>query len=313
MVANFGFIGSPSFGKRTDSSNIVSNIVYWLDISFLQNGQFCNIGLHELDYLGNDLSKLMPITGTGWVDGQVYQSKFKNWIYESGLTLDAGITAPKICSGIWIGGDFYTKTAATGALTYHIDYRNGRIIFDTAYGPDYVYGSGEGSVPIYSEFSYKNIYILSDEDATQNAVMAQFTTMSAGSGIEYLKTLEIPLPVISIYERRKEWRPRQIGGSKIALPTVICHIYSSNTTDRNALCDILAQQENKKVPSIDWSTCETPLNEYGDINPLFSGIYDIRTTYPWKDIYITKSTSEKTNIEIPEGIINYSIEVESYM
>jgi len=310
-MANYGFIGNQRFGNRTAGSIVVENLSYWMNISFLEQGAYTNISKNQLDYWGNDSSQLSQINDGSWVDGGIYQSRFKNWVYESGVTIPAGMSEATICSGVWIGGDFYNKDTASGDLAFTVDYINGRVKFFTPYGPAGVYGSG--SVPIKAEFSYKDIYISSDENMPSEAVVVQSMSNPAGSGVSYPTEKEVPFPVVIVGEKNSSWRPKQLGGFKIGVHSINCNVYADNKTDRNGICDVLAQQENKKVPTIDWSKSETPLDEYGDINASFSGVYDAKTAYPSKDMYILSATASKDSDKFTEGVVFYQVETDSYI
>lgn len=314
---SYGFIGNQKFGKRTASSILVENLSYWMNVSFLEQGAYTNIEKDQENYLGEDLSELKQIDDGSWGEGYIYQSKFKNWVYEDGINYPSSMSKPTICSGIWVGNDFHHKDIASGDMSFSIDYLNGRVMFFTPYGPDYAYGSGvpngSGSIPIKAEFSYKDIYIISEEDDVDEAVVSQAMSNPYGSGLSYPTESEVPLPVISITERNLDFIPKQLGGFKIGQHAVSCNVYATNKTDRNGLCDVLVQQENKKVPTIDWSTSETPLNEYGDINTSFSGVYEARSAYPWKDTYIQNARCSKDYDKFTEGVVFYEIETHSWI
>lgn len=312
MTATYGFIGNQDYSKRTDSSIVVENIAYWLDVSFVEAGLYTNIDVNTVNYYGEDISELVEFENPEYyLDGQVYQSKFKNWIYEEGINYPAGAATPIVCSGIYINDEFHLKTEASGYLGYHIDYLNGRIIFDNAYGAETAYGSGD--LTIKAAFSYKNIYVTTEERTELYGKVFKEMSNPEGTGVFYARENEIPLPVITVSEKKKKWTPQQLGGFKIANRTIACRIYAENTTDRNSLCDILAQQENKKIPSIDWTNSESPLDNYGDINTLFSGVYAAKDAFPYNDSYIKDAEAIKAIEEIPEGTVLYNIDTYNYL
>ena len=120
------------------------NLKLLFDYEFLRDGRYTNVASGQLAPDGSDMTVLLCDTSSDDVlanfsDGQVWQSPFRNWVYESGIVLndDIGIRdliLPYRASGVYIGGTFKatldTHESYDPAYAHHIDWINGRIVFD---------------------------------------------------------------------------------------------------------------------------------------------------------------------------------------
>jgi len=305
MVGSFGFLGNQTIGEKTIAEQVVENIRYWLDISFLEMGGYDNISLHEENNRSTDISELKKVEDRVYGDGYVYQSFFKNWVYESGANFPSAAVQPVICSGFWVDSDFHDKSSS-GALAHHVDYIHGRIIFDDVDPVDTAYGSGD--VQIYAEFSYKRVNIVAEHELHRTVAVSEEMNNPLGSGLDVMSDLQIALPAVIISQVRDEWTGFQLGGSKKANHTIIGRVYSPERYQASRIVDILSEQENKRIPSIDWNLTESPVDEYGDVNPLFSGVYIIQDLYPWKDLYLLNSVGVKRAGIIANGSVNFLVQ-----
>ena len=88
----------PRLGTK---SLLKSNIEYWLNDTFLKEGLYTNIEVDDADFYANDTSLLNPVVGDPTNrDGTVFQSAFKNWVYEPNIpSPGSGIAPPVVASG----------------------------------------------------------------------------------------------------------------------------------------------------------------------------------------------------------------------
>jgi hypothetical protein len=130
------------------------NMILNLDFELLKDGNFQNIASGVQNYNAEDMSILIRDESeevaaelglydenTGELQiGRVYQSAFRNWVYESGITLtpylsDLNWPLPIIASGVYIDGRFCPADtddpAFDSSCAHTIDFLNGRVIFDT--------------------------------------------------------------------------------------------------------------------------------------------------------------------------------------
>ena len=134
-----GFTSGFQYTLRND---IKYNLVEYFDWALLDKGNYFNSTLSELAPNGQDYSKLRLSANDQYTSGQVWEGFRKNWVWQSGLAPSglAGLITPPIVgtnhekpgvSGLWVDAAFY-PSETTGDYSHHVDYFNGRVIFDTA-------------------------------------------------------------------------------------------------------------------------------------------------------------------------------------
>ena len=149
------------------------NLKYFLDQVFIRDGNYQNIASGTRSFDGTDVSRLQPdndastLASLGfWQNGtnKVWQSPFKNWVYQSGLlhSFDRGEpqkAAPTICSGVLVNGVFKPDRPempwgpAEGwdpTLYPTIDWINGRVIMSSGLNSNDV---------VQAEYSYGEVYV----------------------------------------------------------------------------------------------------------------------------------------------------------
>ena len=112
----------------TLSNVLLDNFVYFYDWGFTDRGSYYNINIPQSGIYGGDRHKLRPVADPNYTSGQVWEGYRKNWVWETGIT--GSVNQPIQISGLFIGNDF----RATGNVQnpYYIDYKNGRVVFDSA-------------------------------------------------------------------------------------------------------------------------------------------------------------------------------------
>jgi len=304
--SNYTFIGNTRIGNNSISSNVVESIKYWIDISFLSDGACDTINKDETDYSGKNIGALTPVSDRVYGDGFVYQSYFKNWVWEEDISKEYDFEDIVVCSGIWIGSDFHSKQAS-GDLYFSIDYRNGRVVFENQNAVENAYGAS-GVNEVVAEFSYKRVYVVTETELVRSFAESESMNNPIGSGDNLLNEDKIPLPAIIVSENNHSWRGYQLGGGKICSHSINVDVFSHDDDLGGSIIDILSQQENKKVPSVDWSLCESSFDWMGDINPAFSGVYDIATIYKWKDMDLLTANGVKQATGIRTGFVEFLVD-----
>jgi len=254
------------------------NLKFFLDYEFLRDGRYTNVASGETAPDGSDMSVLLCDTSNddylaNFADGQVWQSPFRNWVYESGIVLnqDIGIrdlVLPKVASGVYIGGTFKATSSAhesyDAAYSHHIDWINGRIIFDNALAPD-------ESVTM-AGFSYKHIRF-DFEDAFNRELREGYleseyaTNPLTSHNLIYPSGGLQPFPVVFIETRGRKWKPFEMGNrSLIAKDRIVNHVWTNNSMDRDDIVDIISYQDHKSLPLVDFNFAPLPLS--GILNEL---------------------------------------------
>jgi hypothetical protein len=261
-----------------------SNMMYWLEDTLLREGLYVNVPAGSVDVYGNSLNALTPIIDDPtYPSGTVWQSAFKNWVYESGITVtESGLIPPIICSGAFVNGVFYTRTDPT--YGHSIDFPNGRIIF-----------TAPQSSPIQAVFAYKMVTVdLADSFANENRPLLIETAYKDNplqTGVQIYPTeLSRTLPAIWIDITERTSRGYEIGSaSLIAELRGVLHIWSRDGYVADLIGDILAGDQQEVIIGIDFNRAPYPLDEKGDKNSGFTSwdeMSDINHPLRWRRIYL---------------------------
>ncbi len=306
----YGFVERTYPGYLSANRLVEENIRRWLEMSFLIDGAFTTVVRNETDWRGNDLSQFLqtndPIYGT-----KVYQCRYKNLVYETGVAVPVDITAPTIVSGIYVDNDFY-PTSTTGVMEYHFDYINGRVIFENANAMSTVYGTG--NAPLRANFSTKNIFVSSNDEMLATLLTNTTTDNVETTGVEFFEYNELYYPAVFIHVMSRAWKGAQLGGGKIARTHVNLYTFATSSAERDYITSTLSQQENKKIPTIDWNSAPSPLDEYNDRSADFTTFEVAASGYPWKSCYILDS-EEKSRFRttVYRGDVSYQMEIYTFM
>jgi hypothetical protein len=139
------------------------NYKLFVDMHMLRENAFTTITSGTQFYDGSSLSLLLPDTSAddtlfGVSDGQVWQSPYRQWVYESGVPLDGtNVQSPLIvASGVYVEGAFRATDDPTFGHT--IDFINGRIIFNSPQSLD---------LEIHADFSAREVRVGFEHDFNQ--------------------------------------------------------------------------------------------------------------------------------------------------
>ena len=122
----------------TLNNDIQDGLVEYFDWALLTKGNYFNVAANETSPNGEDMSRLRLSTNDSYTAGQVWEGFRKNWVWQSGISVN-GFSAPLVgtnnqypgISGVYVDGAFH-PTSGAGAYAHHVDYFNGRVIFDSA-------------------------------------------------------------------------------------------------------------------------------------------------------------------------------------
>lgn len=291
------------------------NLKFFLDYEFLRDGRYTNVVSGQQFYDGSDMSRLYcDIEASkyfGLQPGQVWQSAFRNWVYESGIALnnDIGIrnlTLPIICSGFYVSGIFRATDSShyqyDSTASHHIDWINGRVFFDTPKDPT--------ETIIQSDFAYKHVRVAFEHDFNnqfrEGYLESKFTTNPLTSNqIVYPSGFAQPFPAVFIETYGRRNSAYELGNrSLIANDTVYFHIWALDDITRDDICDTITYQESKQLPLIDFNLAPMPLSGiYNEKSPEYLAYQEMlknpRLTIPgtvYGSAHIIGYVSDLTNI-----------------
>lgn len=254
-------------------SLIKLNLKFLLDYEFLRDGRYTNVASGQQFYDGGDTSRLLCDTNAddllyGLSDGQVWQSAFRNWVYESGVALNDAIyirdfDLPTVCSGVYVSGTFYatdpTHPSYDANVAHHIDWTHGRVIFDNAIPTDAL---------VQAQFAYKHIRVAFDRDFNRQFqrgfLESKYTTNPlTSSQLIYPSGGAYPFPASFIEINGRTWKPGgyELGNrSLISNDTVTIHVYTLDEMTFDDVSDLMSYQARKNVPLIDFNVAPIPLS-----------------------------------------------------
>lgn len=275
---------------------VKSNLEYWLNNKLLTQGLYISIPSGYADIYGNDLSRLQASSDESFPSGTVYQSAFKNWVYESDITVsESGLAPPIVCSGVYVDGIFRAKDSSSplysAAHAHSVDYPNGRIIFDSV-----VNGT------IQAEFSYKTVTVgHAPAKGNENRPLLIETAwkdnpQASGADI-YPKASSQTLPAVFIDIIDRTSRGYELGSSSLIADFFgVFHIWSRDDFTLDLIEDILTDAQHDVILGINFNSAPYPLNYIGDKNGSFES-YDtyanVHHRYFWRRMYLDEVRAKK--------------------
>ena len=238
------------------------NLKFFLDMHFLRDGAYYNVPSGAIFYDGSDMSLLLPDTEAhsllyGVNVGQVWQSPFRQWVYESGIVQDGiNLTSPPIlASGVYIQGAF--RHMSDPVYGHKIDYLNGRVIFNS---PILL------NERVNAEFAARDVRIdfehaFNQQFNTGFLESKYLTNPYTSQNLVYPSGNFQPFPAIFIEVAEREFEPYEMGNrSAIIKETINCHIWALDDMQRDNIVDTLTAQWHKRVPMADWNLVPLPLS-----------------------------------------------------
>jgi len=236
----------------TLNNDIQDGLLEYFDWALLDKGNYFNVTLGETAPNGEDYSRLRLSTNDSYTTGQVWEGFRKNWVWQSGIsvpTLDAPIVGsnnelPGI-SGVWVD-DVYHPSHTTGAYAHHVDYFNGKVIFETAIPT--------GSV-VQAAYSYKYINVMYANNMPwykqiqPNTLQPTTTFLDSDDGawnIPPENRAQLPLVAIEVVPTRT-FKGFQLGGGQFVNTDILFHCIAEDEVTRNKIVDIISLQNDKTV------------------------------------------------------------------
>jgi len=295
---------------------VKSNLDLWLNNLFLKDGFFTDVSTGETDVYSRDISEMINVSDFSYADGRVWQSAFKEWVHESGIIpTESTTTPPLVASGVTVDGVFYPKdSAAPGfnpAFSHALDYRNGRVIFDT---PITLTSTVQG------EFSYKEITVALAATFENEQKEFYFETAYKDNPyqtgvITFPEENSRTLPMVMIDVTQMSYDSYELGNASNRLDlqgSLI--VWARDDYTRDQIEDLVGSQEHVVALGIDFNTAPYPLDYRNDKNLAFSSydtLANLGSPHFWRRIYIDEIDSRRVtpfyNIERTQ--INFLIRV----
>lgn len=277
------FTGVSSINDYLVISNLENNLHSFLDWGFLNIGGFVNVNGSATNYSSNP-NQLGIVIDPNYTDGQVWQTRHHNWVWESGITF--GSSSPSMITSVSVDG------SAVSSSNYILDYINSRVIFNTAIQTDSV---------VTMNYSYKLVQIHKASDAAvwwkqfeldMANDSAQFNDNTGEYAIFAQNRVQLPCVVIQTVPR-SESKPYQLGNKSLrTYQDILLHVVSSDISHRNSIVDIIRLQDDKVIWLYDTNTIIgdniLPFNFNGSLNSnrLNYGQIVNHNDYRWKSCHL---------------------------
>lgn len=253
------------------------NMKLFMDMHFLRESAFSNVASGQLFYDGGDMSVLLPDTEAddlfGLADGQVWQSPFRQWVYESGVPIDGSSAdaPPTTYSGVYIEGAL--RGPGDPVFGHFPDFINGRIIFNTPQSLD---------LKVSADFAWRHVRIGFEHDfnqqTTESVLDMQYVSNPLTSmQITYPSGKIQPFPAVFIEVDQRTSQGFEIGNrSMTTTDTVRFHVWAANDVQRDDIVDIIDQQVRKVLPLINFNSVPLPLSGlFNTISPEYVTYQDL--------------------------------------
>lgn len=234
--------------------DIKQSLYNLIDHKLLEAGAYFNVTGGQKNIQGQDVSQLFSVTDDALysVPGHIWQSAFHNFVYESGVNSQP---TPIVASGVIIDGTFTPKSN-----TIHIDYVNGRVIFDTAISTSSV---------VQMAFSHKEYSFIRPDNSKPFYNQTRYTSNSnVYKNLFPAQPDAVYLPAVIIEIDNSEEKAFQLGGTHETLPTFKISIISDQQADVENIASVISSQSTKSIPIV-----------ASNLGPKFNFYYDITENY----------------------------------
>lgn len=298
--------------RLMDKSLIKSNMELWLNDKLLRAGLYENIRVGDEDFYRNNLSKLVPKTNDStYPDGTVYQSAFKNWVYEENIpAASTGVAPPIVASGVTVNGTFYTE-GASGTYEHFIDHPNGRVIFSSPISSSDI---------VEASFAYKYVTVdFADRLDNENLPLLSQTAIKdnpAMTGVEvYPDEENRTLPAIWIDFMSRDNSGYELGSvSNVKDYSGFFHIWAHRDFEVDTIEEIISDGYRDVLLGIDFNDAPFPLLAFGKKNPSWPGYSSLankNNQYFWRRIYIntTDIRADKPLMDVQRRRVKFTARI----
>ena len=304
----------------TLNNDIQDGLVEYFDWALLEKGNYFNVTANETAPNGEDMSRLRLSSNDSYTTGQVWEGFRQNWVWQSGISV-AGQDNPIVgtdhdapgISGIYIDNAYY-PTSTVGDYAYHVDYFNGRVIFDSPIPT--------GSV-VKAEHSYKYINVLYANNMPWYKEL-QSRTLQPTAGfldsddgawnIPPESRAQLPLIAVEIVPNRT-FKGYQLGGGQFVFTDVLFHCIAEDEVTRNKLVDIISLQNDKTIHVFNSNKINTnqefPLDYKGVPIPSALRYPDLIEKYNGGKLRLSKTTVQEMimhNTTVFGGVVRMTTE-----
>lgn len=291
-MSGTSFKGFNGVGESVIDDHLRANLISFFDWGFLENKNYENVRIPSSGQYGGSKHKLELTKDPRYSNGCVWQANRSNWVWQSGLPH----TSIQV-SGVNVNNTFYPLNTS-GAYSHYVDYKNGRIIFNSPIST---------SATVTAEYSPKNINVI---DANEVSFFKQvqdgsfrldnpnFSNPSSGTwAITPDNRVQLPLVGVEVTSAMS-LQPYQIGMGQIVNTKVVFHVAAEDPKIASRIVAQLAYQNDSTLTTFNVNSISqnnlSPLNYKGSIASGALTHPQMVNAYPNRKIYLT-------NFQSPEG------------
>lgn len=289
-----------------------TNLELWLNDLMLRKGLYTSISAGDTNVGGDNISQLISIEDEDFVTGQVWQSAFKNWVYEEGIpSPSSGVLPPIVASGITVDGTFYPEATTSGAFAHFIDFPNGRVVFTSAISTASVV---EGTM------SYKEVTVDQADRFNNEAQPLLLETAYKDNpnqdGVQtYPSKTSRTLPAIWIDLQGRKNTGYELGSKSLVSEFVgVFHVWGRDSYLRDVIEDALLDAQRDVLLGIDFNTAPYHLLSRGRRNPAWPGyavLANVHSPNFWRRIYLeeTEARKDQSLFEVERTQVRFLIRI----
>lgn len=249
------------YGDSTISDILRDNVISFVKYGLLEIGAYINIEKGQLNYLGNNMSRLYPIQVSGIANNRIYRDVKTDWVWEpiTELKFTSG-TPPIQPSGIYVDNIFYPTGTTVNGATYSLDYSRGQVVFSS--------GLPSGTL-VELDRTIRGVHVYDSDNTELRTFVSnwnKFDNSHNPTDIAY----RAYVPCISIeVGNHKTIKGTELGSrSMFVRSEVEFNVYSVDGYTAKKLADLLFNLQEKRLPIFYTEKVPKPLNHRGElINP----------------------------------------------
>jgi len=273
------------------SDQLESNLVSWFQWGLLQKGAFWTVGIPSSGTFGGNTHRLRSVTDPNYQQGQVWEAYRNDWCFETGVGYQ--YRDPIRVSGVYVNGGFHPLNS-TGTYAHRIDYRWGRVVFDSPI---------PASSVVTAEYSHRLFHFAPASapwwrQVQTNSYRVDSPAYLQGSGAYSIlaqNRVQLPAVVVHVIPNSRRFGKEVGSRSNIVQQNVLFEILTETKSDCDKLHDIIMAQQDQTVML--YSRDQVLIDErfvldaYG--SPAPSGLMypQLLDQYPWRKATVKQMIS----------------------
>jgi len=300
----FKGLENSGYGGYGLTDQLLYNLQGWISQNLLIAGAYSIYRVGQDSFFANDEANLHYVSDGRFPDRTVFEGVGRGWVWEQSGSVPVEIFR---VSGVYVDGNFISVTDTSGQYRHHVDYINGRVIFDEPVSSTSIVSTDYCSRAVFVGFAdsaeFQNLMLESIEEFLSN-------TVPSGTAS---KEHQAWLPSIFIEVQSGSGKGLQLGGGQIKSRTIVLHIFADSAGDRNFLLDILDQQNRAAFWLANINDIIFPFDSYGSVISGATNWTDLTVSYPWRKLRIQEGSCKiinSLNTKLFRGQVRWSVEVD---